>query len=92
MYQYKAMSLSDCDATNFEIEQAVLESSLKSFRTQEHGRKQAYMSTGASPNGVIRRKREASPPSLTEKSQLKNSTVTVEKTPMVSGMVCGGSL
>ena len=51
------MSLSDCDATNFEIEQAVLESSLESFRTFEHGRKQAS-SSGKSG----RRKRQASPP------------------------------
>lgn len=47
MYSNKAMSLSDCDATNFELEQAVLESSLESYRNQEHGRKQASSSGAA---------------------------------------------
>lgn len=58
LYQNKALSLSDCDATNFELEQAVLESSLESFRTFEHGRKQA--SKAKKPSG--RRTRQASPP------------------------------
>ena len=45
MYNNKALCLSDCDATNFELEQAVLESSLESFRNFEHGRKQASSSS-----------------------------------------------
>lgn len=58
LYQNKALSLSDCDATNFELEQAVLESSMESFRTFEHGRKQASKATSS----ISRRKRQASPP------------------------------
>lgn len=59
MYQNKAMSLSDCDATNFELEQAVLESSLESYRTFEHDQKRASSSEKAADG---RRKRQASPP------------------------------
>jgi hypothetical protein len=51
------MSLSDCDATNFELEQAVLESSLESFRNFEHGRKQA--SSSSAPTASARRGRQA---------------------------------
>lgn len=58
LYQNKAISLSDCDATNFELEQAVLESSLESFRTFEHGRKQA--SRANNPSG--RRTRQTGAP------------------------------
>ena len=58
MYHNKAMSLSDCDATNFELEQAVLESSLESYRTFEHGQKKAS-SSGKTAGG--RRKRQSSP-------------------------------
>lgn len=47
MYNCKALSLSDCDATNFELEQAVLESSLESFRVHEHGRKRASSSSSS---------------------------------------------
>jgi hypothetical protein len=39
MYQHKAMALSDIDATNFELEQAVVESSLQTWLQTEHGRK-----------------------------------------------------
>jgi OTU domain-containing protein 5 len=40
MYSDKAMALSDLEATDFDLEQAVLESSLDAFRKQEMGRKQ----------------------------------------------------
>lgn len=59
LYQNKAISLSDCDATNFELEQAVLESSLESFRTFEHGRKQSSSKVKSNSG---RRTRQASPP------------------------------
>ena len=62
------MSLSDCDATNFELEQAVLESSLESFRTFEHDQKKASSSEKASSG---RRKRQASPP---QQETLSSST------------------
>lgn len=55
------MSLSDCDATNFELEQAVLESSLESYRTFEHDQKKASSSEKAAGG---RRKRQASPPQV----------------------------
>ena len=48
------MALSDVDATNYELEQAVLESSLQTFARQEQGRKQR-----ASPK---RRRGRNSPP------------------------------
>jgi hypothetical protein len=54
IYEKKAMGLSDLDATNFELEQAILQSSLESYRRQELGRKQR-----ASP--TIGRRRRASP-------------------------------
>ena len=56
MYNNKAISLSDCDATNFELEQAVLESSLESFRSFEHGRKQASSSPPSNGTSVGRMK------------------------------------
>ena len=40
MYKKKAMAMSDLEATDFELEQAVLRSSLESYRTAELGRKQ----------------------------------------------------
>jgi len=40
MYSKKVMALSDLEATNFDLEQAVLESSLDTFRKSEAGRKQ----------------------------------------------------
>lgn len=46
MYKNKAIELSDLDATYFELEQAALESSLNSFRTQEHERKQEAKAAG----------------------------------------------
>jgi len=55
MYKQKAMTLSDLDETNFEMEQKVLANSLESYRRQEYGRKQR-----ASPVG--RRRHRASPP------------------------------
>lgn len=67
MCQHKAMSLSDCDATNFELEQAVLESSLEAFRTSEIGRKQEA-SSGSGKSASGRRKRQASPPHQEELS------------------------
>ena len=51
LYQKKALGLSDLDATNFEIEQAILQSSLESYRRQEQGRKQR-----ASPTATRRRR------------------------------------
>jgi hypothetical protein len=51
MYQKKALGLSDIDATNFELEQAILQSSLESYRRQEQGRKQR-----ASPTASRRRR------------------------------------
>ena len=40
MHNNKAVALSDLDATNFELEQAVLESSLGTYHQAEVGRKQ----------------------------------------------------
>lgn len=40
MYKDKAYSLSDTDATNFELEQAVLETSLQTFKSEVGARKQ----------------------------------------------------
>ena len=40
MYQKKALGLSDLEATNFELEQTILQSSIDSYRRQELGRKQ----------------------------------------------------
>lgn len=56
--QKKAMSLSDLDETNFELEQKVLASSLESFLRNEYGRKQR-----ASP--VARRRGQRQSPSQT---------------------------
>jgi hypothetical protein len=50
------MGLSDLDATNFELEQKVLESSMESYRRQEAGRKQR-----ASPTLGRRRRGRHSP-------------------------------
>jgi hypothetical protein len=56
LYKSKAMDLSDLDATNFELEQKVLESSMESYRRQEAGRKQR-----ASPTLGRRRRGRHSP-------------------------------
>lgn len=40
LQMYGTAGLSDVEATNFELEQKVLASSLESYRRQEHGRKQ----------------------------------------------------
>lgn len=40
MYESKAIALSDLDATNLELEQVAVESSLESYKRQELGRKQ----------------------------------------------------
>ncbi|KAL7576335.1 hypothetical protein ACA910_018151 [Epithemia clementina (nom. ined.)] len=53
LYKNKAMNLSDVDATNFELEQTILETSLQSYfasKQEEDGRKQR-----ASPAGRRRR-------------------------------------
>jgi hypothetical protein len=54
------MNLSDLDATNFELEQKVLESSMESYRRQEAGRKQR-----ASPTLGRRRRGRHSPAGVT---------------------------
>lgn len=53
------MDLSDLDATNFELEQKVLESSMESYRRQEAGRKQR-----ASPTLGRRRRGRISPAAI----------------------------
>lgn len=58
MYKNKAIALSDVDATNFELEQAVLESSLETFKSFEQGRKPS-----STASGKRRRPGRASPPS-----------------------------
>lgn len=76
MFQNKAMSLSDCDATNFELEQAVLESSLESFRTLEDGQKKA---SSSGKTAGERRKRQSSPPL----QEAKSSTAAAVAGPVV---------
>ena len=64
MYKNKALALSDVDATNFELEQTILETSLQSFydsSQEDEGRKQR-----ASPGG--RRRRTPSSSSETDRT------------------------
>jgi hypothetical protein len=56
LYKTKVMALSDLDATNFELEQKVLQSSMESYRRHEAGRKQR-----ASPTLGRRRRGRHSP-------------------------------
>lgn len=53
------MALSDLDATNFELEQKVLASSMESYFRQEHGRKQKASAPASASSG---RRRRGSPP------------------------------
>lgn len=53
------MALSDLDATNFELEQKVLASSMESYFRQEHGRKQKASAPAPAASG---RRRRGSPP------------------------------
>jgi hypothetical protein len=83
MYQHKAMALSDMDATNFELEQAAVESSLQTWLQTEHGRKKR-----ASPVAGVRSRRRqqqqqpptsqqqppSSPPSRASLSSTDDST------------------
>lgn len=80
MYQHKAMALSDMDATNFELEQAAVESSLQTWLQTEHGRKKR-----ASPVAGVRSRRRQqqqqpsqqpppSPPSRASLSSTDDST------------------
>jgi hypothetical protein len=57
MYKEKALAMSDVDATNLQLEQSIIESSLGSYRRLEHGQKQR-----ATPTAHRRRPRNNSPP------------------------------
>ena len=57
MYQQKVMSLSDFDASDFELEQKALANSMESYFRQEHGRKQKAAAPIAASSG--RRRRES---------------------------------